>query len=117
MFETHSYNSLRSGVRKQLLSQRIEIGVVTLTFTLIVITCILSILLLLHSNKVATKGYELRTLQTEVASLNLRHQKLEAIVAEKKSINTIASSNFIKETLYPINQLVIVQNDNKLAKK
>jgi len=117
MVKTENFNIFRSGVKKQLLSRRIEIGVVTLTFTLIIIICILSILLLLHSNKVATKGYQLRNLQNELSQIELRHQKLEAIVAEKKSIVAIAESDIVKNRLSPVNNLVIVRSDRKLAKK
>ena len=116
MVRTDSFNIFRTGVRKQLLSQRIEIGVVTLAFTLIVLTCILSILLLLHSNKVATKGYDLRKLQNELREIELRHQKLEALVAEKKSISVILESNLVKE-LNPVGDLVILRSNSKFAKK
>jgi len=117
MINTQNYTELRSGIKKALLSNRIEIGVVTLSFTLIVITCILSILLLLHSNKVATKGYDLRILQSELKELTLRNEKLQSIVAEKKSITSISKSLLVTENLQPIGQLVIVQSDKKLAKK
>jgi len=117
MIKADSFKTFRSGVRKQLLSRRIEIGVVTLSFTLIVITCVLSILLLLHSNKVATKGYELRKLQNELSEVSLRHQRLEAIVSEKKSISVVSSNGFVQETLKPVNNIVIVSRDTKLAKK
>ncbi len=117
MIRTDSFKSFHSGVRKQLLSRRIEIGVVTLSFTLIVITCILSILLLLHSNKVATKGYELRKLQTNLSEISLRHQKLEAIIAEKESISLISQSSYVQEQLRPVNNIVIANRETKLAKK
>jgi len=117
MVKTENFHIFRSGIKRQTLSSQIQMGVVTLIFTLIVITCVLSILLLLHSNKVATKGYELRSLQNELKEIDLRNERLQAIVAEKKSITHIAQSDIIQDKLKRVNNLVIVKSNRKLAKK
>jgi hypothetical protein len=117
MLKTDSFKIFHSGIRKQLLSRKIEVGIVTLSFTLILMTCILSILLLLHSNEVATKGYDLRSLQNQLSSMELRNEKLKSIVAEKKSISSISESYLVRQMLAPINDLVIVKSERRLAQK
>jgi hypothetical protein len=117
MLQTARFSPLRSGIQKRLLTRRLEIGVVTLVITLIIITCLLSILLLLHSNEVATKGYELRKLQANQRELYLYNQRLQAEVAQKKSLQLVSGDMVVEEYLTPVNHLVIVETDTKLVRE
>jgi len=117
MIHSARFSPLRAGVQKKLLARRLEIGVVTLTLTLIVLTCILSVLLLLHANKVATRGYELKSLRAEQHELSLLNQRLNAEVASKKALGTIESSEFVQNTMVGVRELVILNTDKALVKK
>ena len=117
MLNTSRFSPLRVGVQKKLLARRVEIGVVTLTLTLIVLTCVLSILLLLHSNKVATRGYELKSLFAEQHELKLINERLNAEVASRMALNKVKSSEFVQNTMVSVKELVILNTDAALVKK
>ncbi len=117
MIHTAKFSPFRSGIQKKLLVKRVEIGVVTLILTLIVLTCILSVLLLIHSNSTATKGYELRALRGEQHELSLFNQRLKAEVSSKEALFAIEESQFVQAELTPLRQLVILNTDMKLVQK
>lgn len=114
---TTRFSSLRFGLQKRLLARRVEIGVVTLTLTLIVLTCILSVLLLLHSNKVATRGYDLRELKEQQREVKLLNERLRAEVAMKQSLANIQSNGFVAAEMVNVNNLVILSGDTTLVRK
>lgn len=85
-----------------------EIGIVTLTLTLIVLTCILAILLLLHSNSIATKGYELKSLRVERHDLLLLNERLEAQIAQKKSLDIVEGSKIVDQDMVSVGKIVVI---------
>jgi len=76
--------------------------------TLIVLTCILSILLLFHSNKVATKGYELKALRAEYHDLALINERFKGEIAARQALNKIQGSEYVQNNLVKTGDLVIL---------
>jgi len=117
MLYTSKFSYFKAGIHKKLLIQKVEIGVVTLTLTLIVLTCVLAILLLLHSNSVATKGYELKMLRVDRHELSLMHERLEAKIAGKQSLNSVESSEFVDAQMTFIGKFVVLSRDTEVVMK
>lgn len=103
------FSPFRSGIQRKLLTRRVEIGVVTLTMTLIVLTCILSILLLFHSNKVATKGYQLKALRGEHHDLALLNERFKGEIASRQALNKIQESEYVQNNLVDVGDIVIME--------
>ena len=117
MLQSSRFTPMRIGVQKKLLARRVEIGVVTLTLTLIMLTFVLSILLLLHANKVATRGYELKKLRVEQHELFLVNERLNAETASRMALSKVKNSEFVQNTMVGVRDLVILDTDSTLVRK
>ena len=80
------------GVRRRTLSSRIEVGTVTLTFVIIILAMVVSLIYLAHANRTATRGYALKTLEIEKNQLQTEAEIWQQKVSEAESLNTIANS-------------------------
>jgi len=76
-------------IRRLTLVPAIRLGMVSLVFANLMVIGILAMLLLVHSNRVATKGYEIRQLEIEKSNLLNKNQVLKMQAARAKSLEAI----------------------------
>ncbi len=81
---------------KRPLSRRIELGIGAFLFICITIICLLSLLFLSHSNRVATKGYELKMLQVARSELVRENEVLSMQIADLQSLDAMENNNVIR---------------------
>ena len=100
--------------RKKTLSQEIRIGSITLTFTLIVIICVLSIAHLLESNQFQTYGYEINELEKTRANLLIENRSLQLQIAQAKSLDSIKNSTVVG-AMIPVTNAKTIKIQNEVA--
>jgi len=88
---THSHIATR-GVRKHAIKPKLEFGIVTLTFITVIMTTAVSLLYLTHTNRVATKGYLIKDLETQKFDLMEQNERLRLAVAKERSLTEIRKS-------------------------
>lgn len=106
----------RQGVRRKTLSQRVEIGVNALVFSTITVICVVSLLYLAHSNKVATKGYELKNLKEERSMLMTENEVWNMKIARSRAIEKIKTDPLIAQ-MKELKQPLYIRTDTAVAKK
>lgn len=79
----------RAGVRKKTLSQTIEFGAVSLIVVTTLLICILSLVYLTHTNKIATRAYQLRQLEHERGKLITENESWNLKISQAQSILTL----------------------------
>ena len=89
MILLHRQSMPATPIRKLTLVPAIRLGMVSLVFANLLVIGILSMLLLVHSNRVATKGYEIRQLEIEKNALLNKNQVLKMQAARAKSLEAI----------------------------
>lgn len=82
-------NSTKVGVRKRTLSQTIEFGAISLIVVTMVLICILSLVYLTHTNKIATRGYQLKQLEYERKQLITENEAWNLKISQAQSILTL----------------------------
>lgn len=105
----------KQGIRKKTLSQKVEIGVNALVFSTITVICVISLLYLAHSNKVATKGYELKSLKEERTMLMTENEIWNMKIARSQAIEKIKSDPLIAQ-MRPAEQPKYIRTDTAVAK-
>jgi len=106
----------RKGIRKKTLSQKVEIGVNALVFSTITIICVVSLLYLAHSNKVATKGYELKNLKEERSMLMTENEIWNMKIARSQAIENIKTDPVIAQ-MQEVTQPQYIRTDTAVAQK
>ena len=81
---------------KRPLSERVELGVGAFLFITVAIICLLSLLFLSHSNRVATKGYELKQLQVKRADLMRDNEVLSMQIADLQALDALENDATIR---------------------
>lgn len=85
-----SSGKIRRGRRKKTIRTKgIKVGPVALCFVTVVLVCLLSLFYLAQSNKISTKGYEIRELEEKLEALQEENHKLELKAAELQSVKYI----------------------------
>ncbi len=84
-------NPARKRIKKRTLSERMETGLTATLFVMIAVICLLSLLFLSHSNRVATKGHVLKVLREERASLITQNEVLGMKIADLQSLENLES--------------------------
>lgn len=93
---------------------RLEFGSSTVIVGLLVIAVGMSLAYLIHFNRVATKGYDLRRLEAARQELMTQYDIKNMKLAEAKSLNTIINSDRISAMRKP-NELIFVRGNTALA--
>ena len=78
------------------------------------IILILALLILLHQNATATKGYRLRKLERERSQLLLEEEVLRMHVAEAQSLDVLQNDKKIQATI-PIKKILYVNENAAMA--
>ncbi len=82
-------NSARFGERKGILKTQPKIGRVTLSFVLVTLICAAGVFYIFEVNNLATKGYEIRDLETKLNGLRKENETFRIQAAELKSMYKI----------------------------
>lgn len=82
-------NSARFGERKGALKTQSKFGRVTLSFVLAALICLSGVFYIFEVNNSATKGFEIRELETKISELSKKNEILRIQAAELKSIYKI----------------------------
>jgi len=82
-------SEIRPGFRKKALRTHFRLGNVALIFSLVVLITVLSVLQLLHANRIATRGYIIRNIEVEKAQVVNDNQILKMQVARAKSLTAV----------------------------
>lgn len=106
----------KPGIRKQTLSQKVEIGINALVFSTITIICIVSLFYLAHSNKVATKGYELKNLKEERTMLITENEIWNMKIARSRALEKIKDDPIIAQ-MNKVSQPKYIRVDTAVAQK
>lgn len=111
-----SLSSQRKQIRKKTLSERIEVGITAVLFIMLVIICLLSLLFLSHSNRVATKGYQIKILRDERASLLTQNEVLGMKIADLQSLETLENDPKIA-SMVNVEKPLFIRGDTLTAQK
>ena len=82
-------SSVRFGERKEALKTQSKLGRVTLNFILVTLICAAGVFYIFEVNNSATKGYEIRGLETKLNELRKENETLRIQAAELKSMYKI----------------------------
>lgn len=86
----------REKVSKKPLSKRIELSIGAFLFVSTSCICLFSLLFLSHSNRVATKGYELKRLQDTRSALMRENEVLSMQISDLQSLQAMVNDDVIK---------------------
>ncbi len=106
----------KKGIRKKTLSQKVEVGINALVFSTITIICVVSLLFLAHSNKVATKGYELKSLKEERSMLMTENEIWNMKIARSRAIEKIKTDPVIAQ-MQVVKTPQYIRTDTAVAQK
>ncbi len=81
--------SARFGERKRAIKTQPKLGRVTLSFFLVVLLCAAGVFYIFEVNNLATKGYEIDSLEKQLNDLNKEKERLQIQAAELKSMYNI----------------------------
>jgi hypothetical protein len=109
-------NNASSPVRKRTLSQKVEVGVTSLVFVTITLVAIVSLAYLAHSNRNATKGYALKTLEAKRTSLVTENEVWDMQIAKVKSLDALANDPKIAGMI-AAEQPMFIRGDTAVAVK
>jgi cell division protein FtsL len=83
-------NSANFGERKKTVRPNsIKVGNVTLNFLVAALVCLLGVFYIFEVNNMATKGYEIKSLENQINDLKKDNEKLKIQSAELKSMYNI----------------------------
>ncbi len=88
-FSQSDLKSKRRGSRKRVVGNGLSLGPLSIKFITIGLITILSIIYLAQSNISATKGYELKELQTQKEEIGLENERLEVEANRLKALKNV----------------------------
>ena len=109
-------NNPTQKVRKNTLSHRVDVGVNALVFIIIALVAFISLAYLANSNKNATKGYALKTLEFQRSSLITENEIWDMEIAKVQSLASIQNDPKIK-SMVKTDQPMFVRGDTAIASK
>lgn len=95
---------------------KFEFGPLALIVTLLIIAVLISSVYLMHFNKVATKGYDLRKLEASRQELLTEHSIKDISLADVKSLNSVIQSGRLNNMRKP-SQIIFVRGNTALASR
>ena len=85
-----SSGSANFGERKKTVNaQTLKVGNITLNFLLAILICMLGVSYIFEVNSIATKGYEIKKMETQIGELKRQNENLKIQAAELKSMYSI----------------------------
>lgn len=101
---------------RSLKNVKFEFGPFALIVTLLLIAVLISSIYLMHFNKVATKGYDLRKLEASRQELLSQHSIKDSNLAEVKSLNSMLQSGRLDHMRKP-SEIIFVRGDTAIASR
>ncbi len=122
--QTHKYMSAALNishnptikVRKDPLSHRVEVGMNALVFVIIALVTLISLAYLANSNRNATKGYALKTLELRRSHILTENEVWDMEIARVQALANIQNDSKVK-TMVNANQPLFVRGDTAIASK
>ena len=105
-----------TGLRRRTLSQQIQVGAVSLTFVVIVLALIVSLIYLTHANRVATRGYVIKRLEIEKTQLVTENEIWRQQVSEAKSLRAVKESPVV-QSMVGVRDPAYIRTELAVAKK
>ena len=84
--------SIKKNKRAKTVRHNFRIGPVSLCFVSLTILCLVSLFYLAQSNQIATKGYEISTLEKKLEETDESNRRLELRAAELQAVKSVEQS-------------------------
>jgi hypothetical protein len=102
------------GTKKRTLSRRIELGAASLICITVVMICTLSLAYLAHSNKIATRAYQLKSLEKEREALITQNELWNMKLSQAQALATIENDPKVA-SMVSITAPIYVRGDTAVA--
>jgi hypothetical protein len=112
----YNINNPEEKVRKNTLSQKVEVGVNALVFAIIVLVALISLIYLAYSNRNATKGYALKNLEMERSQLLTENEVWDMEIARVQALSNIQNDPKIR-SMVKTDEPMFVRGDTAIASK
>lgn len=89
-------NLTSAKINKKPLSMQMELGLAAFIFVSIALICILSVLFLAHSNRVANNGVEFSDLRAKYKVLQQENEIMSMKIADLEALDRLEDSEIIK---------------------
>ena len=109
-------NNPTTKVRKNTLSHKVEVGVNAVVFIIIVLVALISLAYLANSNRNATKGYALKTLELQRSKLLTENEVWDMEIARVQALNSIQNDPKVK-SMVSIDKPLFIRGDTAIAAK
>lgn len=101
-------------VHRKTLSQKVEVGITSLVLVIVVLIGMISLVYLAHSNRNATRGYALKTLELRRSKLLMENEVWDMEIAQVKSLETLQNDPKIR-SMVRADQPLFVRGDTAIA--
>lgn len=112
----HLKSSPAHRIQKKPLSKKVEIGINSLSFVIVILIAIISLAYLVNANKNATKGYALKTLEVKRTQLLTENEIWDMQIAKAQSLATIQNDPRIKK-MVQVEKPLFIRGDTAIASK
>ena len=109
-------NNPTTKVRKNTLSHKVEVGVNAVVFIIIVLVALISLAYLANSNRNATKGYALKTLELQRSKLLTENEVWDMEIARVQALSSIQNDPKVK-SMVSIDKPLFIRGDTAIAAK
>jgi len=109
-------NNPTTKVRKNTLSQKVEVSVNALVFVIIVLVALISLAYLANANKNATKGYALKNLEVERSHLITENEVWDMEIAQTQALANIQNDPKVK-SMVKTDTPLFIRGDTAIASK
>lgn len=99
---------------RKTLSQKVEVGLSSLVLVTIVLVGMISLAYLVHSNRNATRGYALKTLELERSKLLMENEVWDMDIAKVKSLEALQNDPKIQR-MVRADKPVFIRGDTAIA--
>jgi len=103
-------------VRKNTLSQKVEVSVNALVFAIIVLVALISLAYLANANRNATKGYALKNLEVERSQLLTENEVWDMEIAQTQALANIQNDPKVK-SMVKTDAPLFIRGDTAIAAK
>jgi len=109
-------NNPTTKVRKNTLSQKVEVSVNALVFAIIVLVALISLAYLANANRNATKGYALKNLEVERSQLLTENEVWDMEIAQTQALANIQNDPKVK-SMVKTDAPLFIRGDTAIAAK
>lgn len=107
--------NVKPGIKKRTLSEKVQVGSVSLTVVLILLTSVISVIYLFYVNIYATKGYTFKTLEQERTKLTLNSEEWDMKIARSKSLESLKNNELVSNMVKDQQQPLFIRGDTAVA--